>query len=130
MLRSLNGTFDLMQLLPVGIRISQHVEELSNENCRIAEPEPWHVAKLLGLFLSAIMHFILANSILIETFFLSFFFFNSKTISNTCYIFYSEAWKGGKDQQTRVVIASNLPIPKNKQTKKPSPILLSPNRFT
>ena len=75
MLRSLNGTFDLMQLLPVGIRISQHVEELSNENCRIAEPEPWHVAKLLGLFLSVIMHFILANSILIETFFLSFFFF-------------------------------------------------------
>lgn len=36
MLRSLNGPFDLMQLLPAGIRISQHVGELSNENCRIA----------------------------------------------------------------------------------------------
>ena len=91
MLRSLNGTFDLMQVLPAGTGISQHVGELSNENCRIAEPEPWHVAKLLGLFLSAIMHFILDDSILIEAF--CFFFFSMKKMSNT---FNSEIWKGGK----------------------------------
>ena len=92
MLRSLNGTFDLMQVLPAGIGISQHVGELSNENCRTAEPEPWHGAKLLGLFLSAIMHFILDNSILIEAF-CFFFFFPMKKISNT---FNSEIWKRGK----------------------------------
>lgn len=38
MLRSLNVTFDLMQVLAVGLTISQHVGQQSNENCRIAEP--------------------------------------------------------------------------------------------
>lgn len=43
MLKSLNVTFDLMQVLAVGLTISQHVGEQSNETCRIAQPGPWHI---------------------------------------------------------------------------------------
>ena len=46
-------------------------------------------ATVLGLFLSAIMHFLLVNSFLIEVFFLFFFF--GKNHSNISNIFKSKA---------------------------------------
>lgn len=71
-LRNFNVTFYLMQVLAVSFRISQHVGEQNNENCRIAQPEPWHIVpgncQTSEFIFKRIIHFLLVSSFVIEVF--------------------------------------------------------------